>query len=94
LLHESKTNNESLTTSIKEKIRIGPGQVLKLSLKLKGYMAKKKSSLLSSGSIGSSTGSMEYSKAYSKKKYKQRMNEEKIWQSLNGPITVRKIDNA
>jgi|LakMenE18May11ns_1017448.scaffolds.fasta_scaffold9950423_3 hypothetical protein len=61
-----------------------------------GYktMAKKKSSLLSSGKTGTSTGSMEYSKAYSKKRYKRMMKEEKMWQSLNGPITVRKIDNA
>jgi hypothetical protein len=57
-------------------------------------MAKKKSSALSSGSIGSSTGSMEYTKGYIKRKYKRMKNEEKRWESLNGPITVRRINNA
>jgi len=56
-------------------------------------MAKKKSSALSSGSIGSSTGAMEYTKGYIRRKYKRMKDEEKKWKSLNGPITVRKINN-
>ena len=61
-----------------------------------GYkkMAKKKSSLLSSGKTGTSTGAMEYTKGYIKRKRKRMRDEEKIWKSLNGPITVRKIENA
>jgi hypothetical protein len=54
-------------------------------------MAKKKSSLLSSGSIGSSTGSMEYTKGYIKRKYKRMRDEEKMWQSLNGPVVTIKM---
>jgi hypothetical protein len=54
-------------------------------------MAKKKSSLLSSGKTGTSTGAMEYTKGYMKRKRKQMRDEEKIWKSLNGPITVTKI---
>jgi hypothetical protein len=61
-----------------------------------GYkkMAKKKSSLLASGKTGTSTGSMEYSKAYSKKKYRRRIKEEKMWQSLNGPVIITKPSSA
>ncbi len=54
-------------------------------------MAKKKSSLLSSGKTGTSTGSMEYTKGYMKRKRKRMRDEEKMWKSLNGPITVTKI---
>jgi hypothetical protein len=54
-------------------------------------MAKKKSSLLSSGKTGTSTGTMEYTKGYMKRKRKRMRDEEKIWKSLNGPITVTKI---
>jgi hypothetical protein len=54
-------------------------------------MAKKKSSLLSSGKTGTSTGAMEYTKGYMKRKRKLIRDEEKIWKSLNGPIIVTKI---
>jgi len=70
---------------------------LKTVLKFKDKdkcMAKKKSSLLSSGKTGASTGAMEYTKGYIKRKRKRMRDEEKIWKSLNGPITVRKIENA
>ena len=57
-----------------------------------GYkkMAKKKSSLLSSGKTGASTGAMEYTKGYIRRKYKRMKDEEKKWQSLNGPVVVIK----
>ena len=57
-----------------------------------GYkkMAKKKSSLLSSGKTGTSTGAMEYTKGYVRRKYKRMKDEEKRWQSLNGPVIVTK----
>ena len=53
-------------------------------------MAKKKSSLLSSGKTGASTGAMEYTKGYIRRKYKRMKDEEKKWQSLNGPVVVIK----
>ena len=53
-------------------------------------MAKKKSSLLSSGKTGTSTGAMEYTKGYVRRKYKRMKDEEKRWQSLNGPVIVTK----
>jgi hypothetical protein len=58
-----------------------------------GYkkMAKKKSSLLSSGKTGTSTGSMEYTKGYMKRRRKKLRDEERLWKSLNGPVTVTKI---
>ena len=61
-----------------------------------GYkkMAKKKSSLLSSGKTGTSTGSMEYTKGYVRRKYKRMKDEEKRWQSLNGPVIVIKPSSA
>ena len=57
-----------------------------------GYkkMAKKKSSLLSSGKTGTSTGAMEYTKGYVRRKYKRMKDEEKRWQSLNGPVIITK----
>ena len=70
---------------------------LKTVLKFKDRdkcMAKKKSSLLSSGKTCASTGAMDYTKGYIKRKRKRMRDEEKIWKSLNGPITVRKIENA
>lgn len=57
-------------------------------------MAKNKTkskTALSSGKIGSSTGSMEYTKGYIKRKYKRMRDEEKIWQSLNGPVVTIKM---
>ena len=57
-------------------------------------MAKKKSTLLSSGKTGTSTGAMEYTKGYMKRKRKQIRDEEKRWQSLNGPIIVTKPFSA
>ena len=61
-----------------------------------GYkkMAKKKSSLLSSGKTGTSTGAMEYTKGYVRRKYKRMKDEEKRWQSLNGPVIVTKPSSA
>ena len=61
-----------------------------------GYkkMAKKKSSLLSSGKTGTSTGAMEYTKGYVRRKYKRMKDEEKRWQSLNGPVIVIKPSSA
>ena len=53
-------------------------------------MSKKKSSFLSSGKTGTSTGVMEYTKGYIKRKRKQMRDEEKMWKSLNGPIKVTK----
>jgi len=57
-------------------------------------MAKKKSTLLSSGKTGTSTGAMEYTKGYIKRKRKRMRDEEKRWQSLNGPIVVTKLFSA
>jgi hypothetical protein len=57
-------------------------------------MAKKKSSLLSSGKTGTSTGAMEYTKGYMKRKRKRMRDEEKRWQSLNGPVIVIKPFSA
>jgi hypothetical protein len=57
-------------------------------------MAKKKSSLLSSGKTGTSTGAMEYTKGYMKRKRKQMRDEEKRWKSLNGPVVVIKPSSA
>jgi hypothetical protein len=57
-------------------------------------MAKKKSSLLSSGKTGTSTGAMEYTKGYIKRKRKRMRDEEKRWQSLNGPVIVTKPFSA
>jgi len=54
-------------------------------------MAKKKSSLLSSGKTGTSTGAMEYTKGYMKRKRKKMRDEEKMWQSLNGPVVTIKM---
>jgi hypothetical protein len=51
----------------------------------------KKSKLLASGKTGTSTGSMEYTKGYMKRKRKKLRDEERLWKSLNGPITVTKI---
>ena len=51
----------------------------------------KKSKLLASGNTGTSTGSMEYTKGYMKRKRKKLREEQKLWKSLNGPITVTKI---
>ena len=61
-----------------------------------GYkkMAKKKSSLLSYGKTGTSTGAMEYTKGYIKRKRKRIRDEEKRWQSLNGPVIVIKPSSA
>ena len=61
-----------------------------------GYkkMAKKKNSLLSSGKTGTSTGAMEYTKGYVRRKYKRMKDEEKRWQSLNGPVIVTKPSSA
>jgi hypothetical protein len=53
-------------------------------------MAKKKSTLLSSGKTGTSTGAMEYTKGYIKRKRKRMRDEEKMWQSLNGPVIITK----
>ena len=55
-------------------------------------MAKKnkKKTALSSGNIGSSTGAMEYTKGYIRRKRKRMRDEEKRWQSLNGPVIVTK----
>ncbi len=57
-------------------------------------MAKKKSSLLSSGKTGTSTGGMEYTKGYMKRKRKQMRNEEKMWKSLNGPVIITKVERV
>jgi hypothetical protein len=51
----------------------------------------KKSNLLASGKTGTSTGSIEYTKGYIKRKRKKFRDEERLWKSLNGPITVTKI---
>jgi hypothetical protein len=53
-------------------------------------MAKKKSSLLSSGKTGTSTGAMEYTKGYMKRKRKRMRDEDRRWQSLNGPVIITK----
>jgi hypothetical protein len=57
-------------------------------------MAKKKSSLLSSGKTGTSTGAMEYTKGYMKRKRRRMRDEEKRWKSLNGPVVVIKPSSA
>lgn len=59
-------------------------------------MAKKnkRKTALSSGSIGSSTGAMEYTKGYIKRKRKRMRDEEKRWKSLNGPVIVIKPSSA
>ena len=57
-------------------------------------MAKKKSSLLSSGKTGTSTGAMEYTKGYMKRKRRRMRDEEKRWKSLNGPVIVIKPFSA
>jgi len=57
-------------------------------------MARKKSSLLASGKTGASTGAMEYTKGYIKRKRKRMRDEEKRWQSLNGPVIIIKPSSA
>jgi hypothetical protein len=52
-------------------------------------MAKKSKPQLPKGKTGSSGMGMEYSKGRAKWMAKQRREEEKRWQSLNGPVEVR-----
>ncbi len=49
---------------------------------------------MSSGKTGTSTGAMEYTKGYIQRKRKRIRDEEKRWQSLNGPIVVTKPFSA
>lgn len=41
---------------------------------------------LNSGKQGTSTGSMEYTKGYIKRKRRRIRQEDKLWKSLNGPV--------
>lgn len=41
--------------------------------------------------VGQSTGGMEYSKGYAKRRDIARRKEEDYWASMNGPVTVTRL---